>query len=53
MTSCCGEVDAGQYGGQQKGCAAIVSRFMELDLEQDDLFTFLNDYVLPITDGTL
>lgn len=43
-------MDAGKCGGEQKGCAAIVSRFMELDLEQDDLFAFLNDYVLPIAD---
>lgn len=50
MARCSGEVERLDDGDQQKDCAIIVSRFMELDLDQDDLFAFLNDYVLSATD---
>jgi hypothetical protein len=43
VTRCNGQVERLDDGGQQKGSAAIVSRFMKLDLDQDDLFAFLND----------
>lgn len=46
-------VDAETLDAQQKRCAAIVSRFMELDIEQSDLVAFLNDFVLPTTDGII
>lgn len=50
----CGEVvervDAGMLGTQQRRCADIVYRFMELDIEQDDLVTFLSDFVIPTAD---
>lgn len=46
-------LDAEEHDGQQKRCAAIVSRFMELELDKDDLFTFLSEYVLPTANEIL
>ena len=34
-------------------CASIVSKFMELDLEKDDVSSFLKDSVIPIAEGIL
>ena len=34
-------------------CASVVSRFLELDLEKDDVSAFLKDYVLPTAEGFL
>ena len=34
-------------------CEKIVSRFMELDIENDDLVAFLKDFVLPTAKGIL
>ena len=34
-------------------CASVVSKFLELDLEKDDVSAFLKDYVLPTTEGIL
>jgi len=34
-------------------CASIVSKFMELDLEKDDVSSFLKDCVIPIAEGIL
>ena len=31
----------------------MVSKFLELDLEKDDVSTFLKDYVLPTAEGFL
>ena len=31
----------------------MVSKFLELDLEKDDVSTFLKDYVLPTTEEIL
>ena len=44
---------AGKLDAQQKRCAAIVNRFLELDLEQDDLVAFLNDFVIPTAERVL
>ena len=46
-------LDTENLGAQQKRCAAIISRFMELDIEQDDLVAFLRDYVIPTTEGVI
>ena len=34
-------------------CDKIVSKFLELDLENDDLMAFLKDFVLPTAEGVL
>ena len=34
-------------------CEKIVARFLELDLENDDLESFLKDFVLPTGTGIL
>ena len=38
---------------QQKRCAAIVSKFMELDIEKDDIVAFLNDFGIATADSVL
>ena len=40
-------------GTQQRRCADIVHRFMELDIEQDDLVVFLSDFVIPTADKVM
>ena len=35
---------------QQRRCADIVYRFMELDIEEDNLVAFLSDFVMPTAD---
>lgn len=53
----CGEavekLAAGNIDVQQKRCAAIVSHFMKLDLEKDDIVAFLNDFVIATADAVL
>ncbi|XP_064626771.1 mutS protein homolog 5-like [Lineus longissimus] len=44
-------VDSASTETQFKRCSAITTRFMELDLEKDDLYSFLNDFVLPTSQG--
>ena len=34
-------------------CASVVSKFMELDLEKDDVSMFLKECVIPIAEGIL
>ena len=34
-------------------CASVVSKFMQLDLEKDDVSSFLKDCVIPIAEGIL
>ncbi len=34
-------------------CQQIVSKFMELDLDRDDIATFFKDVVLPAAEGVL
>ena len=34
-------------------CDQIVSKFLDLDLENDDLMALLKDFVLPTAEGVL
>lgn len=46
-------VDTAGTDIQLKRSSAIVNRFLELDLEHDDLQIFLRDFVLPVSKGQL
>ncbi|XP_060085682.1 mutS protein homolog 5-like [Ylistrum balloti] len=46
-------VDSPGVDVQYKRCEDIVKKFLELDLDTDDLQAFLRDYVLPASQGLL
>ena len=54
--ACCYLVSSVQYVSHHYStgrCASVVSKFLELDPEKDDVLTFLKDYVLPTAEGFL
>ncbi|XP_031553158.1 mutS protein homolog 5-like [Actinia tenebrosa] len=43
--------DSVSWETQRKRCSTIVNRFLELNLEEDDLHSFLSDFVIPASQG--
>ncbi|XP_041360061.1 mutS protein homolog 5-like [Gigantopelta aegis] len=44
-------VDSASADTQYKRCKMIVDRFLQLDIKNDDLISFLQDFVLPTSKG--
>ncbi|KAK2153805.1 hypothetical protein LSH36_285g02033 [Paralvinella palmiformis] len=46
-------VDTASTATQYKRCEAIVDRFLDFDLDNDDVQSFLQNFVIPVYQGTI